>query len=491
MASMIVPQMAPSPVHGEAALPLPAKPSACHPKARLARASAQFVLLMLGFCLCGSNAGATEATSPTSILYADATIIDGTGAPSFVHQDLLVHGDRIIAVGATGSLDVAAGTPRIDLAGKFVIPGLIDTHVHLATPPDRMRAEATLKRDLYGGVTAVRDMADDLRAVGELARASLADEIAAPDIVYAALMAGPDFFRDDRVQAVSKGVPLGKAPWMQAIGDDTDIDMAITLARGTSASAIKIYADMPAERVKAITEGAHRQSMMVWAHSSVFPARPSEVIDAGPDSVSHACYLAYELQPVNLPAYEDRTPVREELLSKKGHDPVMARLFSAMRDRDMVLDATGSLFVKEDAKRLKDPKRRRLRCSGEAAIRLTRQAWKAGVAISTGTDSSREATYPWPEVHDELFFLVKQVGMSPLEAIRAATLIGARAAGREADMGSIQPGKMANFVILRADPLTNIENVRAIDAVVKRGRTYRRDDFRTATSDDGGQGDHD
>src|SRR5690606_7410632 len=186
---------------------------------------------------------------------------------------------------------------RVDLSGRFVIPGLIDSHVHLATPPNRKRAEAILRRQLYGGVTAVRDMADDLRAVGDLARASLVGEIPAPDIYYAALMAGPPFFADPRVLSVSRGFAPGTAPWMQAVDPDTDLRTAVTPARGTSATAIKIYAALPAERVAAITAEAHRQKMMVWAHSAVFPARPAEVIAAGADVVSHVCYLGYEAQP--------------------------------------------------------------------------------------------------------------------------------------------------------------------------------------------------
>src|SRR3546814_19788075 len=91
---------------------------------------------------------------------------------------------------------------------------------------------------------------------------------------------------------------------------DADIDLrtAVTLARGTSATAIKIYADLPAERVAAITAEAHRQKMMIWAHSATFPARPAEVIAAGPAVISTACYPGYEEQP-NLPAaYEHRHP---------------------------------------------------------------------------------------------------------------------------------------------------------------------------------------
>src|SRR3546814_13607272 len=78
-------------------------------------------------------------------------------------------------------------------------------------------------------------MADDLRAVGDLARASLVGEIPAPDIYYAALMAGPPFFADPRVLSVSRGFAPGTAPWMPAIDAETDLRTAVTLARGTSA----------------------------------------------------------------------------------------------------------------------------------------------------------------------------------------------------------------------------------------------------------------
>jgi imidazolonepropionase-like amidohydrolase len=421
---------------------------------------------------------AFPAAAAAAVLYTGATVIDGTGAPPRADQDILVEGERIVAVGGEGSLgERTAGARRVDLKGRYVIPGLIDSHVHLATPPNRTRAEAILRRQLYGGVTAVRDMADDLRAVGELARASLTGEIAAPDIFYAARMAGPPFFQDPRVLSVSRGFKPGTAPWMQAIDRGTDLRVAVTLARGTSASAIKIYADLSAERVRAITAEAHRQHMMIWAHSSVFPARPSDVIAAGADVVSHVCYLGYEVQPRNLAAYEDRTPVRQELLAPAGDDPVVARLYRAMLKQGTILDATGNLFVKFEADRKAHPEKKPLRCSGAQTIRLTQQAWRAGVPISTGTDYVDPADDRWPEVHEELRFLANDVGMPPLAVIRSATLVGAEAAGQAANMGSIETGKLANFVVLAADPVRDIANIGTIEMTVKRGREYRRADY--------------
>jgi len=440
--------------------------------------------------LAASLMAAAPAHAAEQILYTNMSVIDGTGGPARAGQDILIDGERIVAVGAHDTLASRAATARrVDLTGRFVIPGLIDSHVHLATPPDRVRAEAILRRQLYGGVTAVRDMADDLRAVGELSRASLVGEIPAPDIYYAALMAGPSFFEDPRVLAVSRGFTPGTAPWMQAIDKKTELRTAVTLARGTSASAIKIYANLPAERVAAITAEAHRQKLMIWAHSAVFPARPAEVIAAGVDSVSHICYLGYEAQPKMLASYQDRTPVDEARLAPMGEDPVVARLFNAMLRRGTILDATGSLFVKFEAARKADPKAKPLRCGGARTIRLTQQAWRAGLPISTGTDFVNPAGDAWPEVHAELRYLANDVGMPPLAVIHSATLVGARAAGQDKDMGSIEPGKLANFVILAADPLADIGNIERIEMTVKRGREYRRAGYIAPTAKELGNDD--
>ena len=448
---------------------------------------ALMLLAASGIANAAGHAGAPEPAT----LYADATVIDGTGSAPKPRQDILVRGERIVATGGHGTLAATdtAGARNVDLHGRYVIPGLIDSHVHLATPPNLPRARAALRRNLYGGVTAVRDMADDLRPVGELAREARVAEIPSPDIYYAALMAGPSFFADPRVLAVTAGVKPGTAPWMQAIDERTYIARAVTLARGTSATAIKIYADLPPELVAAITREAHRQGMQVWAHSAVFPTRPRDVIDAGIDVASHACYQAYEVQKTIPQSYEDHTPVDERLLAADGDDPVLARLYADMRERGILLDATGSLFVRYDALRKSDPELKPLRCTGAATIRIVRQAWQAGVGISAGTDDDGERRAAWPSVHDEIFFLVRDVGMSPLQALHSATQVGAQAAAQDADMGTIATGKLADFVVLAKDPSADIGNLRSIVATVKRGREYPRADYRPITQEEWGNDD--
>jgi imidazolonepropionase-like amidohydrolase len=129
----------------------------------------------------------------------------------------------------------------------------------------------------------------------------------------------------------------------------------------------------------------------------------------------------------------------------------------------------------------KDPNVPALRCSGALVTRLTRQAWRAGVSISTGTDGTADSQTVWPEMFEEILFLAHDVGMPSLQVLRSATLIGARACGQARDMGSLEPGKLANFVVLRADPIADIRNVRSVEPVVKQGQAFLRSDYRPGT----------
>ena len=224
-------------------------------------------------------AEAALSLSAQTVAIRGARIIDGTGAPARPGTSIVVEGERIVAVLPDAQADMR-GARVVDLQGRHVIPGLIDTHVHLATPPDADAARKTLRRQLYSGVTAVRSMADDVRSVGELSRQALVGEIPSPDIHYAALMAGPGFFKDPRTIAVTRGRTPGQTPWMQAIDERTDLVLAVAMARGTSADGIKLYADMPGPLLARITAEAHRQGIPVWAHAAVFPAMPADDVAA-------------------------------------------------------------------------------------------------------------------------------------------------------------------------------------------------------------------
>jgi imidazolonepropionase-like amidohydrolase len=419
-----------------------------------------------------SRAAAAEPAA-TVTLYTHLTVIDGTGAPAARDMAIVVAGDRIESVLSMAALarSPVPGATVVDLTGKFALPGLIDTHQHLGTTPNRPAAEAQLNRLLYGGVTAVRDMAGDARFLADLARAARLAEIPAPEIFFSALMAGPGFFQDPRTHSSAQGAEPGRAPWLQAITAGTDMTLAVAQARGTGAAGIKIYADLPVAEVNRIVAEAHRQGFPVWAHAAIFPTSPAEGVAAGIDSVSHAYMLAYQLNPTATLSYHTKPALDAAQLN--ADTTILPAIFADMIRRGTVLDATVHTFFETDAKQPADKPAR-----GPICAQVTAAAHRAGVAISAGTDFVPPATAPYPALQTELETLVREAGLSPADAIRAATSVAARALKADDRMGTLAAGKLANLVILSANPLDDIAALRTVVLTVKRGRAYPRSDYR-------------
>ena len=392
---------------------------------------------------------------------------------------IITRGERIDAIVPQAELKVPPDAEVVDVKGQYALPGFINSHEHLATPPNRKFAEAMMRRDLYGGVTAARCMGDDLRALAELARASRVAEIPGPDLYYAALFAGPDFMKDPRMLACTQGVN-GVAPWIQAIDDKTDLANAVTLAKGTGAIAIKIYANLPAPLVAKIVAEAHRQGMQAWSHGMVFPTTPREVIDAKPDSVSHTGYLAYEAVEKRPQRYQERdTHPIDPVPFINGDNKIMSSLFALMKERKVILDATNYVFETIEQMRARNPENAPPPpyCSSKLAELLTAQAYKEGVLISAGTDSFAPAEDPYPALQGEIEILVRKVGMTPMDAIRSASIISAMSMGQQTEMGTLEPGKLANIVFLSANPLESIDAVRQVISTVKRGIQHPRKNY--------------
>ncbi len=438
------------------------------------------VAAVLATLTLAANLVAAESPKPFAspqtdlVLFRNATLIDVAGGPAKTDMDVLVKGERIEKVfpDAEADRDMLSKARIVPMAGRFVMPGLIDSHVHLATPPNRRQATAILRRDLYGGVTAVRDMADDLRAVGELTRESLVGEIAAPDIYYAALMAGPSFFSDKRTIEVTAGAVPGHVPWIQAVTDETNLPLAVAEAKGTYATAIKLYAALTPELAAQITAEAHRQQMLVWAHATLFPAKPSDMVNAGVDVLSHACLLVWQPQE-KVPEWSPKRPTTALDPFRDGNNPALAKLFAEMVRRGTILDATVWTYGAASASMPLPPGH----CDDTVGGIITGQAYRAGVAISAGTDNVAPWSDPWPDLFHELAELKSKAGMPNGAILQAATIIAARAAGQQHEMGSIEPGKLANMVVLSRDPLVDLNNLRSVVMTVKRGRIFRRAAF--------------
>jgi predicted amidohydrolase YtcJ len=425
------------------------------------------------------------AAEPAKLtLYRGATLIDGTGAAAKADMTIVVDGERIRAVVRDAqAAQYASNATVVDAHGLTVLPGLIDSHVHMATSPNRRFAEALLRRDVYSGITAVRDMAGDARMLADLSRSARMADVPSPDIYFAALMAGPEFFKDPRTVDAAQGATPGNVPWMRAITADTDLTLAVAEAHGTGATAIKIYADLPGTLVRNITTEAHRQHMMVWAHATVFPASPREVVDSGVDVVSHACLLGYQVSDPVPPAYHNRPPVDAAKLA--GDNPQIDSLLADMKSRSTILDAT--LYVYDVMWKIPDAQPPPY-CRLELAEKLAGEAHAAGIPISTGTDAPGEWSDAYPSLFEELSLLVHHAGFTAMEVITASANVGAATVGQSADMGTIEAGKLANLMFVAKSPLDDIGNLKTVTMTVKRGKLYRRSDYRAITKDEA-QGD--
>jgi len=392
------------------------------------------------------------------------TLWDGTGAAARPGTTVLLHGERIEAVFPDASQPLPQGATVRRLDGKFAMPGLIDTHVHVATDVSgedrRPRTELRLCRALLGGVTAVRDMAGDTRSLGSLARDAKVGDIASPDLYYAALWAGPAFFSDPRTGLASAGELPGSMPGMRAVDSTTNLPLAVAEAKGTGATAIKLYAALTPQVVAAATAEAHRQGLLVWAHAAMGQVTPRQLVDAGVDVLSHGTLLARQMGKA---AYDSMLRESPDRVRARFNTPIFDTLLGAMRARGAIFEPT--LFVYGG-----DRGNQRV-----VAAEATRRARGEGVRIVAGTDSLGSGDPgEWlpPNVHEELRLLVEQGGLTQGEALQAATSHAAQALGAERVRGTIEAGRLADIVILDADPLRDIRAVGAVRAVYKRGAAY-------------------
>jgi imidazolonepropionase-like amidohydrolase len=168
--------------------------------------------------------------------------------------------------------------------------------------------------------------------------------------------------------------------------------------------------------------------------------------------------------------YRDRGSFDPQLIDVT--DAVFVELFSEMKRRNTVFDATANLFTR-------NRRAQEAGCHQELMIRILRAAHQAGVRIATGTDYFIADGEPDPTLFTEIAYLVERGGLSPTEAITAATLNGARALGIEETHGSIEKGKVADLVVLAADPARDIAALRSVVTVIRDGRFYSRREYET------------
>jgi imidazolonepropionase-like amidohydrolase len=427
---------------------------------------------------------------------------DGTGRAVVSNAVTLVRAGRIICAGAAGECRIPPGARIIDAQGKWLIPGLIDSHVHLLFLTHGSAGEELsldLRNLLAQGITTVRDMgtnpAELLSRVNALT--------ATPRVYAMQLVAGRRFFFNGfKGIRTSRGTVYRQPPAMamQSLGwtpmlytSETDPDSVVQAARRAGAMGLKLYAHLDLESVRKLTEAAHRAGMPVWGHAWVQPASALEQALAGQDGVVHAAGLAGEL----FSTEERDTLVNEGNLQMATadvatvgatHDPRILEALDSMARRGTIfeptLDATYHSVAYFNAKRRHIPSEQEdyVRAASGFGIEVTREAVRRGVPISAGSDHvAYGPANERPSLFGELQLLVDSVALSPKAALLAATRDAARAIGGEASrrLGTIEAGRYADLVLLSKNPLQDIGNLDSVEWIMKDGRLWRPGQLRS------------
>jgi imidazolonepropionase-like amidohydrolase len=430
-------------------------------------------------CVATGAAGAGRVSGEPDLVLEDVTLIDGTGAPPVPHRTIAVRHGRIVGIYRTGARVSPQRAVIHRLPGHFVLPGFVDAHVHATMPfTTRARQDQILGLLFRGGVTTVRDMAGDAVVLAERARESSAPDARFPRLYYSALMAGPSWVAvDNRVAPIAHGLTPGQAPWLRAVTDTSDLRAIVADAKRTGATGLKIYADVPPALVGALSAEAHRAGLRVWSHAAIIPTRPSEAVRAGVDVLSHVMSIVLEGVDT-MPSREGTSARLHDYAAVPATGPAITRLLEEMRARGTVLEPTlyaTRLRANRAAAAVDDSTQRRWVPLAAWGYAITRRAHEMGVPILAGTDLMGDTLVDsLPFLHVEMELLVREAGLRPLEAITAATMRGAAAVGASDSLGTIAVGKVADLVVLAADPTLDIRNTRAITHVIKGGLVHPR-----------------
>lgn len=385
-------------------------------------------------------------------------LIDGTGAAPVGNAVVIVEGDRITAVG--GPELITPGMEVMDHSDQWVVPGLIDLHTHMcydgsldpfpamAAPPQMvaMRAAATLGRYLRGGVTTIRD-ANAWHEVGFAAKEALA----------LGLIQGPRIFTAG--QAITM---TGGHAWRTAYQVDGphEARKAVREQLKRGADHIKIMAtggvmnpteemgdsQLTLEELTAVVEEAHKAGKRVMAHA-MGPVGIKQCLEAGVDTIEHGVWFG---------------PETVELFLK--HDAWFVPTLSVMWiQATRGKEAGMHPFVVRKATR-----------AMETLFDCVALAQKGGVKIALGTDSGGPL-HTQDMIALELELMVKSGAcLTNMEAIQAGTSRAAEAMGRAEQLGSIQPGRLADLLVLNADPLADLDAFRQLALVMKDGKVVHR-----------------
>lgn len=396
----------------------------------------------------GDLEGITRLTPPLkkgTYAMVGGTIVDGTGRAAIADGVIVVKDGRIADVGPRASVVIPDGVATVPITGKTVIPGLWDMHTHVTQVE-------WAPVYLGAGVTTVRDMGNEFEFITALRKDINGGRALGPRLLLAGLIDGPG--------PNAFGVYYASTPdeAKQVVGKYHDAGF----------EQIKIYSLITPPMVEAISAEAHRLGMTVTGHVPNGMTIDQAAI-AGMDQIAHLA-----------------------IRGEAGSDDVN-RIIGVLKEHKTVIDPTQSwnellghaagapiAAFQPAAPKIPPPLFRLFSNAGTAGIdsatartrlerglRIVKALHDAGVPVVAGTDEG----IPGHSVHREIELYV-EAGFTPMEALQAATIVSARAMKLDGELGTIEKGKRADMVVLNANPLEKIQNVRTVRWTIKDGKVY-------------------
>jgi len=426
--------------------------------------------MTLRFCLALLTAACIPmlaAEPPISIEHV--TLIDGTGRPAKRDFCVLVESGKISKVAAC-PVAAPADARHIDGRGKFLIPGLMDIHVHLrGGPADERAGIRALHSYIYSGVTTILDCGNNPDYIFKLRDMERAGRIAAPRLLaVGGIVTCPGGHGGGPNATLVDSWPSAIAKLDAAIARHPDM-LKLTYDEhgwGTRPMIPLLPVDLMAHVIQYYNSRGIRTTVHI---SNEIRAR--EAIFAGADTLAHPV--------IQGPASDDFIRLMRAKMIPEASTLTIGDNYSRLAEHPEFLDQP----LYRDT--MEPDERQRLKTVESARQKENRWAWwmkvmtpvcqdnvkridAAGGIMALGTDQSSG-----PAAHRELELIVGG-GVPPLNAIRIATLNAARFLGRERDLGSVEEGKVADLVLLDADPLADIDNAKRVNLVIKNGEIIDR-----------------
>ena len=420
------------------------------------------------------------------VALTNVTVIDGTGAAPKRQQTIVMKGGVIQAVGATGQIAVPPGARTMDLAGRSVMPGYVMLHEHLFYPSGggsvyNEQGYSFPRLYLAGGVTTMRT-AGNMAGYADLniKKAIDAGTMVGPSIdVTAPYLEGP-------------GLPI---PQVKALKDANDARTMVNYWANEGATSFKAYMHITRAELGAAAQEAHKRGLKITGHLCSVTFREAAAL--GIDDLEHGFIVASDFVPDKKP---DECPagnaVQRSFATLDVNSAAVRDLIAELVRRRVAITSTLTIFETFSASQPSAPAKvldallpetRRQYEQRRAAIiqaadttsnivrkemQLEKMFSDAGGLLVVGTDPTGFGGVIAGYSNQRALELLVQSGFSPLDAIKIATLNGARYLGRDAKIGTIAAGKQADLVVVRGDPSAKIEDVENVEIVFKRGVGY-------------------